>query len=68
GADVISVTSYNEWHEGTQLEPARAGVCLSGSSRVYCYSSYEGAYGARGAAAEGAYLARTRFWTDALRR
>ncbi len=68
GADVISVTSYNEWHEGTQLEPARAGVCLSGSARVYCYSSYEGAYGAGGARAEGAYLARTRFWTDALRR
>jgi hypothetical protein len=64
GADVISVTSYNEWHEGTQIEPARAGVCIPS----YCYLSYEGAYGSTGAAAEAAYLDRTRFWTDALRR
>jgi hypothetical protein len=64
GADTISVTSYNEWHEGTQVEPARAGVCTSSS----CYSSYDGAYGTTGAAAETAYLSRTRFWTDGLRR
>jgi len=67
GADQVSITSYNEWHEGTQIEGARAGVCTGGTGS-YCYSSYDGAYGQTGAAAETAYLGRTRFWTDGLRR
>ncbi|HUP84438.1 MAG TPA: hypothetical protein VM143_02115 [Acidimicrobiales bacterium] len=68
GADVISITSYNEWHEGTQIEPARAGVCLKQGQPPYCYTSYDGDYGLTGAAAETVYVGRTRFWTDALRR
>jgi hypothetical protein len=52
-ADIVSVTSFNEWGEGTQIEPAepRRG-----------YLSYEGAWGLSGDAARGAYLARTAFW------
>ncbi len=58
-ADVVTITSYNEWHEGTQIEPAKA----VGSP----YASYDGAYGLVGRAAQNAYLDRTAAWARRYR-
>jgi glycoprotein endo-alpha-1,2-mannosidase len=58
GADAVTITSYNEWHEGSQIEPAR----VNGS-----YLSYEGAWGRAGRAAQRAYVERTAFWAERLR-
>jgi hypothetical protein len=63
GADVVSVTSYNEWHEGTQIEPARPYCFPDG----YCSAGYEGAWGSTGSAAGTAYLDRTRHWAGVFR-
>ncbi|HEX9379927.1 MAG TPA: hypothetical protein VF891_00395 [Gaiellaceae bacterium] len=55
GADLVTITSYNEWGEGTQIEPAGHGGR---------YESYDGAYGLHGRAAQRAYLMRTAYWTS----
>jgi glycoprotein endo-alpha-1,2-mannosidase len=58
GANLVTVTSYNEWSEGTQIEPAGHGGR---------YESYDGAYGLYGKRAERAYIMRTAYWTARLR-
>jgi hypothetical protein len=57
--DWVSVTSFNEWHEGSMIEPA-----TSTPPTVIPYLTYEGAYGKSGAAAETSYLDRTRYWVS----
>ena len=51
---LVAITSFNEWHEGTQIEPAAAGA---ENGRGYTYDDY-GSLGPEG------YLDLTRQWVD----
>ncbi|WP_078900329.1 glycoside hydrolase family 99 protein [Streptomyces sp. SBT349] len=55
--DWVSITSFNEWHEGSTIEPAS-----SNPPEGHGYLTFEGAYGTTGAASETAYLDRTAHW------
>ena len=62
-ADRVTITSFNEWHEGTQIEAA-ANATHRGK---YRYLSYEGAWGLHGPAAQYAYENRTAYWSSVFR-
>ena len=51
---MVAITSFNEWHEGSQIEPAEAGAL---NSRGETYADY-------GALSPAGYLAKTREWVD----
>ena len=65
GADVAAIVSYNEWHEGSQIESTAPAGCHSFSDT--CYAGFDGAYGVSGPAASTVYLDRTKFWSDRYR-
>lgn len=63
-ADLVTITSYNEWQEGTQVEAAAPASRRGGLA----YQGYDGAWGLQGAAARTAYLDRTAHWAQLFRR
>ena len=55
----VLINSFNEWHEGSSIEPA-----IPKSIRGYTYKNYEGVRGLSGLSASKAYLDRTRYFSD----
>jgi glycoprotein endo-alpha-1,2-mannosidase len=61
--NLVTIASYNEWHEGTQIEPASSAP----PGRRGTYRTYAGAYRLKAKPAERAYLARTAYWAKRYR-
>ena len=53
----VSITSFNEWAEGSMIEPVS-----SEPPKGFSYLTYNGSYNKWGIASEKAYLKRTAFW------
>lgn len=53
---LVAITTFNEWHEGTQIEPAASGMTTPDG---YAYLDYE-------TLAPDGYLAMTREWSEAF--
>jgi hypothetical protein len=56
-AEFVAILSFNEWHEGTQIEPAIRVKKIRPR-----YLSYENAYDKTGVPAQFSYLRRTARW------
>lgn len=56
--ELVNVISFNEWHEGSQIEPAKP-FSYRKNGKTIRYADYEGHYGLIGQAAQSAYLSRT---------
>jgi hypothetical protein len=52
--DLLAITTFNEWHEGTQIEPAAVGIS---NGRGYIYEDYE-------PLPPDGYLTLTRQWVE----
>ncbi len=61
GARWVSVTTFNEWHEGTEIEPATAFT-----SGARTYEGFTGAYGTTASNSSTAYLVRTAYWVEKM--
>jgi hypothetical protein len=53
----VAIISFNEWHEGGQIEPA-----VPYTYAGHTYDDYEGAYGLTGIQASFAYIIATYYW------